>query len=293
MKHAPIYLALVLLAGVGCSPPENSASNQDTPGTDAELLEAIYCGDGDIPEDFSSPNALDKRCFWMDNQRELEFFVREFGDLGEYINLGIRHLDADDLSIMSDMDDFRVHRFHIGETELKSLAGLEKLQQVRTLEISSNPRLTRIDALTGLQQVDYEVNLFFNEALESADLPNLKRIGTDEFPDGRLVIDQNHGIQSIDGYNVLKQAGTISITDNQALAHIKGFQALEKLWGLGLGLGGHPMLTSIDGFDSLTSIDGCNILNNPSLSACNVETFCAKLNAESSLNTGNKSCSAM
>lgn len=293
MKHAPIYLVLVLLAGVGCSPPENSASNRDTPGTDAELLEAIYCGDGDIPEDFSSPDALDKRCFWMNNQRELEFFVREFGDLGEYINLDIRHLDADDLSVMSDMEDFRVHLFQIDQTELKSLEGLEKLQQVRTLEISSNPRLTRIDALTGLQQVDYAVYLFFNEALESADLPNLKRIGTDAFFDGALIIDQNHGIEVIDGFGALEQIGRISIVDNHALTRIEGFRALETIDGFGLGIGGNPKLESIDGFDSLTRPEKCNILDNSSLSACNVETFCAKLNAESSLNTGNKICSPM
>lgn len=293
MKNTHTYLVLVLLAGVGCSPPDNSASNQDTPGTDAELLEAIYCGDGDIPEDFSSPDALEKRCFWMNNQRELEFFVREFGDLGEYINLGIRHLNADDLSTMSDMEDFQAHYFHIGETELKSLEGLEKLQQVRTLKISSNPRLTRIDALTGLQQVDYEVTLRFNDALGSADLPNLKRIGTDEFFDGALIIDQNHGIKVIDGFEALEQVGRISIVENHALTRIEGFQSLEAADGFGLGIGDNPKLESIDGFTSLTRPEKCNVLNNPSLSTCDVETFCDKLDAESSLNTGNKICSPM
>jgi len=90
----------------------------------------------------------------------------------------------------------------------------------------------------------------FNKEFENLDfLSSLVEVG------GRLLINSNKYLESLDGLSSLKNVGELIITFNQNLGNIEGLASLETVGG-DVYIASNTMLETLAGLNSLTSIDG-------------------------------------
>jgi len=130
---------------------------------------------------------------------------------------------------------------------LTSLTGLENLTSTHILDITSNDVLVSLAGLENLTSISDKVVIYYNVDLNNlTGLDNLTYIG-----------------------------GSLWIQVNDDLASLTGLDNVTSIGG-GLWVEANDALTSLMGLDNIdaTSISELNILNNPLLSICEVESVC-------------------
>lgn len=168
---------------------------------------------------------------------------------------------------------------------LVSLSGLENLTSIgHVLDFRWNPSLINADGLNNLESIGGNFSVYKNNALEDfSGLESLVSIN------GSLIIGDDGGsyggnpsLTSLNGLNNLSSIGLdLIIRKNGLLTNVDALQGLTSIGGH-LSIGGYqynsgnPMLTSVSGLENIDagSISGLTILNNNTLSSCDVQSIC-------------------
>ncbi len=154
---------------------------------------------------------------------------------------------------------------------LTNLTGLEGLIFIGgDLIIGENSILTNLTGLEGLTSLGGKLRIFNNGSLSSLiGIEGLNSIG------GDLEINANplSSLTGLDG--VTSIGGGLYITGNYALSSLNGLEGLTSIGGV-LQIHGNNSLTSLSGLDNLNagSITNLSIIDNYSLSTCDVQSIC-------------------
>ena len=169
--------------------------------------------------------------------------------------------------------------------EIESLSGLESLNYVDGLDISSNPNLATLNGLENLSNSGAEdFRIGFNEGLTSlSGLENLESIGgnftltenalltqlsglenlTTNSGDLRISVTNLTSINSLSNLNTI--GGSLFIDYNDDLLSLNGLENISVINGF-VSISHNNALTSLSGLDGLTSItDNLHIADNESL----------------------------
>jgi hypothetical protein len=170
---------------------------------------------------------------------------------------------------------------------LENLSGLDNLYSVGPLQISDNSSLSDLSALDGLTSMNGGLTLRNNDAMTSLpDLRGVDSLFTGIHISGNDALLNLSGLDSISKINGVIWGSVLTINDNDALVNLTG---LEKLTYLSPGIGGfhsavwiwdNDALTSLKGLDNLETVQKINILDNPLLSVCDIESICNYLEVQ-------------
>jgi hypothetical protein len=157
---------------------------------------------------------------------------------------------------------------------LKDLSGLESLEEIEWLNISSNPSLTSLNGLEMLSD-----NTLRSLIIDSN--PRLKEIS--EFTAAEYIsnvrITSNDSLSSLSGLNNVKSVGLLEIKENKSLPDLKGLDSLSSVvdatWILG-----NEALTSLTGLNSLEYTASLKIHDNDMLSSINALSNLTELSLE-------------
>ncbi len=166
----------------------------------------------------------------------------------------------------------------IEESNLASLAGLERLTQVRTLRIENNTALESLDGLEGFTTAEGVIIIENNDALLNLEgLGNLNSVF-------QLDIIDNDSLASIDGLENITTLVAANIVNNSALTNLNGFSGLEEIGFLevaewmddifteGLFIRENESLGSLSGLDNLGKLLGSYVIvGNPNLCTSDAE----------------------
>lgn len=153
--------------------------------------------------------------------------------------------DARDLGELEGVRSIDGTLFIGGNSELRSLSGLEGLRAAHEIVIVDNPSLRNIDALENLEQVE-RISLAFN--------PELRVIsGMDKVDQLQALLIMHNGATRMSGFNGLVSAGDVTITDNPKLIYMTGLKQLALVENLALDA--NPRLAPASGmFSNLTHV---------------------------------------
>jgi hypothetical protein len=180
--------------------------------------------------------------------------------------------------------------------KLKSIAFLNHLQSVGSLELYRNP----IDTLfcKRLKQVQGELSIEYCGGLDVIFLDSLSHIG------GDLTISTNGELDSLGSIqSLVETGGSIRIRDNLSLLNIEALSSLQRFNGR-LDITGNKKLTSIEGLRNVerssfyvpgnqVNQNVFTITNNGNLSACAIPAICEILedpSASYDLNSNTTRC---
>ena len=142
--------------------------------------------------------------------------------------------------------------------------------------IYPNPLLTTLSGLDNLTSIGGYLHIYGNSGLMNmAGLENLTSIG------GGCYIWANDGLADFTGMENLNCiGGSMEILQNDALSSFDGLEELTTLSGE-MRIYGNPVLTDLTGLGNIqaSTIDSIRIINNPSLSNCNIDCICDYLSA--------------
>ena len=199
-------------------------------------------------------------------------------------NLTISGNDITDLSPLNTLNTVRTLLDIDNNGSLTNLNGLENLDSVGVLFITSNAVLNDLNGLDGLNQTDIVsliiddnsslttintlnnfvysgfLNIGGNSALQAiSGLNNLQTLG------GLLQIIENPSLTDLSGLNGLTTINqNLQILDNDALTTINGFGNLTTVTDIFV-IAGNEQLQNIDGFGSLSSLNSVGVVGNQSL----------------------------
>ena len=138
-----------------------------------------------------------------------------------------------------------------GDNGITNLGGLSSLTSIGgNLNMVENHSLSSLAGLEGLASIGYWFNIVFNDSLTSlTGLEGLTSIG------GGLVINENNLLTNLTGLEGLTSTGSV------------------------LRIAGNLSLTSLTGLENINagSITELQILENPSLSTCDIISICSYL----------------
>src|SRR5690606_20814268 len=143
----------------------------------------------------------------------------------------------------------------------------------------SGSTITDLSPLSNLTSVGGYLYIYNNSNLINLDgLSNLTSVG------GLLVIGSNSNLTNLDGLsNLTSVGGYLSIYNNLSLTNLDGLSNLTSIGGY-LVIESNSSLTDISGLQNIdpasilsTNGLGLYIMNNSSLSVCNLENFCTYL----------------
>src|SRR5690606_15355628 len=163
----------------------------------------------------------------------------------------------------------------LGITYNSSLVNIDILSSLtsieRTIFIIENPSLTNINGLSGLTSIGDDLYIANIELLTNLDgLSNLTSIG------GGLNIGSNTALENIDGLENLTNIGNGIFFSSNPL--IENFNALSNVVNFEgeIYITENETLNDISGLVNIghSSIIGIYIIDNPSLSVCNIENLC-------------------
>lgn len=170
----------------------------------------------------------------------------------------------------------------IANARLSSLAALAHVEHVVWLHVERMPQLVSLGELVALSNVDAELHIVDNVALEFVE--PLTQLGPEihvidirgnprvleltgsprtEIVWSRLQIAGNRALVSIDGFDALRQIGHLELRDEPNLAALPSFDGVEGLYGL--------TVVSVDqvtklAFPLVTALpDGGDVLDNAGL----------------------------
>ncbi|MBC8489933.1 MAG: T9SS type A sorting domain-containing protein [Bacteroidetes bacterium] len=167
---------------------------------------------------------------------------------------------------------------------LTNLLGLSAVTSIgEDLLIYENNGLNNLAGLNNVTSIGRDLLIYANNDLTSlTGLDNVTSIGRD------LLIYANNDLTSLTGLdNVTSIGRDLLIYANNDLTSLTGMESLnsiEKDLIIGVvdmgGGGGNPLLSNLIGLANLTSIGGnLNIVNNDTLSTCEVQSICDYLTA--------------
>lgn len=156
---------------------------------------------------------------------------------------------------------------------LKDISGFANLKNVGALEINSNPLLDEISGFVNLNNVG-ELNINDNDGLI-----NLKGLDSLVVIEESLIINGNENLTNLDAFISLNIIGeNLIINQNENLTNLDSFKNVGSISGK-LEIQECPSLTSIEGLAQINSegISELNIISNPKLSICHIESVCDAL----------------
>jgi len=131
----------------------------------------------------------------------------------------IEGTDATDLSELDGVRTIDGTLFIGGNSELRSLSGLEGLRSANEVVIVNNPSLRNIDALSDVEQVD-RVSVAHN--------PELRVIaGMNHVSHLQSLLIMHNGATRVTGFDGLVSAGDVTIADNPKLIYMTGLKQLS------------------------------------------------------------------
>ena len=256
-----------------------------------------------IPGDLSiSANAI------MTSFTGLENLTSIAGDLNiGYSNSGYGNPSLVTLSGLDNLTSLGGYLGIFDNTSLTSLSGLDNLTSLGGyLSISGNNSLTSLSGLDNLTSLGGYLEIFDNTSLTSlSGLEELTSIG------GHLMIKNNVALTSLSGLEGLaSNGGGLLILNNDALTSLSGLESLASIGG-NLEITGNADLVSLTGLENLTTIAGdlyigysvswglnyslitlsgldniaegtienIEILYNPFLAECNIQSICDYLSS--------------
>jgi hypothetical protein len=202
----------------------------------------------------------------------LESLTSLTGDLLIFSNSGLTSLNG-----LNNLISINGHLTIDDNHSLTSLTALEKFNNIGGfITIQENLALTNLNGLNHLKNIPFYLYLFQNNSLNSlAALDSLTTIGSS------LFILDNDSLSNLDGLENLVSVGGLSIWDNFSLFSLSGLINLSKVGDEGffdgeIGISSNPSLSSLYGLDNIGawSINELAILNNGSLSTCEVKSIC-------------------
>jgi len=157
----------------------------------------------------------------------------------------IEGTDARDLSELEGVRTIDGTLFIGGNSELRSLSGLEGLRSAHEVVIVNNPSLRNIDALSNVEQV---------ERVSVAHNPELRVIsGMDKVDRLQALLIMHNGTTRMSGFNGLVSAGDVTIADNPKLIYMTGLKQLTFVENLALD--SNPRLAPVPGmFSNLSHV---------------------------------------
>ncbi len=179
---------------------------------------------------------------------------------------------------------------------LASLSGLENVTTIsQSLEIEGNMILPDLDPFGDLMSIGGDLEIRHNSVLMNlSGLRNMSSIA------GKLSIEGNNSLSHINGLSKVNAlGGELIVSTNKALQSLNGLNNITSILG-GLSIINNNELISLAGLEGLTEINGellarennklasinelgnidaatiteLNIFDNPSLSACAIESVC-------------------
>ena len=208
-------------------------------------------------------------------------------------------------STQAEIDSFQVNYPNCVEIEgnatiqgdnITNLNGLSVLISIGgNLKISNNDSLSGLTGLNNLSFIGGNLEIYHNHALTSlSGLENLNTIssmfriescyvlsttaGLDSLSSigGNVKIYHNDSLLSLEGLsNLTSIGGYLKISNNDVLSVLSGLDSVTSIGG-SLWILNHIALISLAGIDNIdtASINELRILNNDSLSICNVQSVC-------------------
>ena len=154
---------------------------------------------------------------------------------------------------------------------------------VASLYIASNPALTDVNGLSGLQTVTGAIGFESDQGLQDVALPSLTSVGTAGLPDGftgSLIFNVLASLSSVDLRSLTTTPSNIQFTTcgSKATAHVSlNFAALTTDTGF-LTLSAITNLFDLKGMAALTAVCGrVTITGDPNLPTCTGDAFLTQL----------------
>lgn len=198
----------------------------------------------------------------LDNLKVVKVLTIEFNPLLE------------DLLGLSNLKNAPEGFFCFANNSLVSLLGLDNIQYFKFIRITSNESLLNLDGLENLSEVNGEVNIYNNPALQNINafkqlriLPS--NIGIKKCPSlttlqglenvkeiyGSFAVD-SLGIESFKELKALKYIGNkVSIRSNQNLKNLEGLEFLKTVYG-NLWITANPKLIDLKPLKKLKTVEG-------------------------------------
>ncbi|MBK7830063.1 hypothetical protein [Nannocystis sp.] len=120
-----------------------------------------------------------------------------------------------------------------------------------------NPRLTRIAGLATLEEVEHDVYIGDNAALEVVEMLALAEVR------GDLQVANNLSLREAKFSSLRSVAGTWSVAHNSALKSLTGFAALERAWLVSID--DNSALTELEWTSTFEVVTSLNIVDNERL----------------------------
>ena len=149
---------------------------------------------------------------------------------------------------------------------IENLQGLENLKYTKGLVLSENENLVSIEALSNLETVDGNVNIFRNHKLT-----NLNGLNNITSVSGTMQIFSNDEIVSIEGLESIQSVGEeLWIYDNPKLVDLTGLNNLTQI-GKRLFISDNLQMTNINALSNLEITTAIKMENNPLITS--ISTF--------------------
>src|SRR5690606_37323692 len=224
----------------------------------------------------------------LNSQTEVDAFATNYPNCTEISgSLQISGSDITDLSPLSNLTSVGGYLQINDNSNLTNLDGLSNLTSVGgNLYISANSSLTNLYGLNNLTSVGVNLYIVSNSNLTSLDgLSNLTSVG------GHLTINNNSSLTNLDGLNNLTSVGGhLTINSNSSLTNLDGLSNLTSVGGY-LYIQSNSSLTDISGLQNIDPASileaygvGLYIVDNTSLSVCNLPNFCTYLQGSGARN---------
>jgi hypothetical protein len=169
-------------------------------------------------------------------------------------DLHVENVGAKDLTELGSLRVIEGTLFISGNTELRSLHGLERLHSANEVVIVNNPNLGDVSALNDLERVE-RISIAHNGRLRVIS-------GMDRIEHLQTLMIMHNGVTHVSGFDGLVSAGDVTVAENERLIYMTGMKQLSFV--VNLGLEQNPRLAPTPGmFSNLKhvaedlSVSGC------------------------------------
>jgi len=161
---------------------------------------------------------------------------------------------------------------------LLDISGFHSLETINEyMQFWMNSVVQDMSGFSGLKTVGGKLDISSNLGLK-----NLNGLGALETVGGELSLSYNPELENVNGLSGLKSiGGDLKVSNCDNLQSLTGLSGVQKIGGL-LGVGALPALTSLQGLENIdpASVTNLMILQNGTLSVCNLPNICAYLGTD-------------
>lgn len=244
----------------------------------------------------------------INSQAEIDQFIQNYQDCTDLH--GVLMIRGNDITNLNSLDNIAsltgLHIGYFGEgcPNLIDLTGLENLKSLGSLSLGDNQNLTSLNGLDNLESLG-ALTVYRNPSLE-----NISALNNATISNAPISFTDNGSLTSLTGLEGLDTAYCICISGNSSLQSLSGLIGLvvmkaQACWGPGLVIQDNDALTDLSGLDNLKATGCCDIkgainildndalvslngiqnimpstiksleiINNPQLSTCHVQSTC-------------------